>query len=1127
MLSTSVVYADTIYGRSCEIRVFPFNPQGQLKEYDAAEDFLTPPVIDEGNTNACSQHLDFTHANGYGPTGPYHPQNPIPLEESTISENATEITVPTAYHEHAFFNDYTIAQNDRYYYKAALNKFLIVAYVDDNQDGIDNIKTDHIVCDMPFPPDVSAETKARIKPIIESCNTNGNPLPILGGTNILREDTRSDSGKKIVKVTWTFGINDDEDSPAVFAENVPNDGGNFTVYDVTDGNPASLQVDLTNEYNRTLGFNGAGFGLNLQSANNIQEDAWSATTVSYAYIQNYRIPKATYSEETAGLGYDENHNGWQLIPNPDPSKNPESNIRMPVGSLTSIWRQPTPDIPETPTSKLTLIKQVLDENNAVVNDNPDLIQSFNLYAEKTDPAQAEAMNAAPRGRPVSNPQNQPARQRRAPVQPKRLSLGGSIFELAHDLVGIPLEMQMAFGDRVNYKSGETHDVEADSTYTIGEEQKEGYTLQKIECKNSARADDTYGRLGANHQTLIPAGIDVTCRLTNKSTDSGEETCPDGSPIPENGVCENPPLECPDGQVLNITSGLCVPIICEENEHLVGNECVPDNPEGPVCDPGYFSNGVECVPNIPIEPICPPGFVQGPLGCVQFNPPSGGVPAGSFDKTVSTLNDGPLSVIQQGDSAKYKLTFTATQRNVDSVTIKDESFGYNKDFSAARETGFKGSLFRLQPIFDGKLFRVIKKIPGYPDNIIERCNPIINVFPDGSQSCYTSNDFVAGITVKDVRQGTSVSVELVAQLINSRINPAVCANEIARGNTGFCGEQFHNIASAVDSEGRNYSDFADLFTPCPYLLTRGLGDIILEQGFTYGSDITACFSLPNIEGEIIEPLFPIEEEEIVKGGKEAPSPAPLIPSNLLCKNSNKDGGAVSQYSNPIKNLSSGLCELQQSISQSLTSDAIRQAISDNIVRFTRENANLNIATIRGEDINEVNTVTLSNQNYKVYKTNNALEVKNVSPVKEGSRTFIIQGKDLTISSNIVFDEQVVRNASFKETPSIAFIVIGGDIKIAPNVTHLDGVYVSIKDPKKPNGPGGQITGTGAADLGVSSLEFNGAIVGDIEPLFKSRTFAGDAKKNQGTIVINYGAWLYYNLPPVLRDLVNLQQEQMAR
>ncbi len=1120
-MNIEVVNAATIYDLTCRIKVFPYNINAQDISGPSSEQYLnTIPDAD------CSNHLPFSKPNNYnnGDQNPYTPQNPISEQDNPLNDNAANIMVSGAKHQHAFYND-TVADN--FYHKAFLKEFEITVSLDDDGDGILNVDKNHMVCDMPLP--AGTILTPEINTALIDCQTLPNQkLSIYGGTTISKRDL----GNNKMKIVWTFGANNDDNNPppAIWGAN----GNGFIVYDLDANNQAVAlpPLNLDSDPNqRTLGKNGEGFIVNLFSMDGLPQNIWSATTTSRAKIQDYKIKKNTYGPNTALLD-DSSANGWS-------AENRQHWVN--IGSVASIWRRSTPETPpETPTANLTLIKKIVDADGAQLP-NQSAAHIFTLYAEKTDDAAAQAdeqnttaLRASPRAQAQRTPQQSdaqaqsPARPRTPAAQnqnvgtrpnasplarPRTSILGGDLFGLSNLLDGISIdtaEMHFALGERKNFRTGDIKVVDGDATYTIGEEQKDGYTLNSISCTSVlARGPQ---QLGADHKIHINADSNVTCTLTNGPSSGNTKTCPDGREIPADEDCDitPPPVECGEGESLN-----------------AAGQCVPDVPDVPThdCGEGQFFNGIECVPVPPISPVCPPGFfldIGG--GCMPFSPPSGGIPAGRFNKSVRTLRNFSGSVINVGETAEYNLTFTSTNRAVSSVKIRDESFGYDTQF-----IGDKGGVLRLQPNYDGKLFRVVKRISDNSQPYeVPRCNEGPALFLDGSSSCFTGEP-VAGVEVTNILQGSSVSVELTAQLIDSNIGHDFCNKQIQdKGFVRFCGEQFHNVATAVDNEQRSYTDSADLFTPCPYFLTRGIGDVILEQGFNYGSDITSCFALPNIEGEIIQPIEPIDDQEIDKTG--AGDEDKLIPSNEICKKSNDSASDnPGPYKNPFNNLSSGLCELKQSISESLTSNAIRQTISDNIVRFTRENANLNIAgkaVISGEDINEVIGVTLGNPNNKVYKRSGNLTINITTPVAKGSRTFIVQNGDLIIKNDIKFDEQAVGNASFKETPSIAFIVIGGDIKIDPSVKHLDGVYVAIKDPKKLTGPGGTITTTGGDDKN-NPLEFNGAVVGDIEPLFKSRKYAGNAHTNQGTIVINYGAWLYYNLPPVLRDLVDLQQEQTAR
>ena len=576
-----------------------------------------------------------------------------------------------------------------------------------------------------------------------------------------------------------------------------------------------------------------------------------------------------------------------------------------------------------------------------------------------------------------------------------------------------------------------------------------------------------GDCSADGQVTLSAGENKTCLIIN---DDLPFTPPPPPPPPPLDICPNIP-----GNQLYVPVGLI--------RDINGN-CVP-----PVID---------FCPNIPgLQPAIPPGLVLDARGnCVQLLRPQGTLEKRGFSLPARG------NVIQLGQQAQYELNFQALSP-LPHVTIWD----------TMRPTlvGDKGGELTLDlNAFDGRPFAVQRVTPTGSQPLF-RCDEQ----PDARvRTCYRGSPFTNnGLTVFNLDTLERVVILYRATLTRSAITAEFCKN-LPRE---FCGEKFKN--EARDSLGNVAGQF--LYTPCPFLLTRGIGDVILERDLSVGSDILSCSGLPNIEGPVIRPEIPTPPMETPRTG---PDDIINVPRHTVCKQSNQNTSSIPEaFRNPFQSLSSGICELSLNLSDDLTRPAIEKAILANVTRFTRFNDNLGVGTARTlTNLTEQPDAPLTNPNAAVYKLKGAnLTIDPfVQPVGSGSRTYIIEDGDLIINGNVRFDENVTIN-SFKDTPSIAFIVINGSIRIAPTVTELDGVYVALKGESENSG---KIFGSAPSER---SLVVDGSIVGDLEPLFESRSYIGDARRNQGTIVINYGGWLFYNLPPVLRDIITIQEEQVAR
>ena len=366
-------------------------------------------------------------------------------------------------------------------------------------------------------------------------------------------------------------------------------------------------------------------------------------------------------------------------------------------------------------------------------------------------------------------------------------------------------------------------------------------------------------------------------------------------------------------------------------------------------------------------------------------------------------------------------------------------------------------------------------------------------------------------------------------MSSKINEASCRKKLP-DNKHLCGEEFVNRAH----DSLNNKASAKLYTPCPFLLTKGIGDVILEKDLQVGVDTGACFKTPNIEGPVIKPT-PEPNPEIPKTGN---APVLNIPYNELCKESNFNKDALPNdesdtrpegYQNPLKSVSSAVCELSLSISKKIQAPQVRLSITENITRITRNNSNLGMGI--NVTVNDINHPPLfgravnSNVNFEIYKlTNGSLTINGTQTVTGGARTYVIDHGDLIINGDIKYDATQFNLSDAKNIPSIAFIVLHGNIKVSPSVTHLAGVFVTVRGDDE---VGGTLTST-TEEKSSEQLTIEGSVFGDIEKLFESRTAIGaDPRLNQGTVVINYDGRLFYNMPPGLKEILNVTEEQVAR
>lgn len=345
----------------------------------------------------------------------------------------------------------------------------------------------------------------------------------------------------------------------------------------------------------------------------------------------------------------------------------------------------------------------------------------------------------------------------------------------------------------------------------------------------------------------------------------------------------------------------------------------------------------------------------------------------------------------------------------------------------------------------------------------------------------------------------------------------------------CGEKFNNEISFeawADNSPVDGSDFEDdddakVIVTCPFVLKKLGGDSFFTEELDLGIDVSMCSEVKNDDGVDIIPEEE-EKEKITKTGSglaELPDNIKLdIPSHNICRFSNTDKN-ISGYQNELKNFSSTICELKAEVSENWKEKNINNAIKSNLDLITAWNKNLN-------NISTLNTTNLPKESSGIYVKQGDLTIdlgRGTLPTGKdypAAQTYVIYG-DLTIKSDIKYDESNVDFTKPKTIPSAAFIVIDGNIKIAPNVEEINGALIALD---LDNSGDGKIT-----ELNYSPINYNkvplkiyGSLFGDVFELFNIRRASGDPKKNQGAITIYYDQAIILNTPKGLGQLVDINQ-----
>ncbi|MFC1655927.1 hypothetical protein ACFL3C_03595 [Patescibacteria group bacterium] len=392
----------------------------------------------------------------------------------------------------------------------------------------------------------------------------------------------------------------------------------------------------------------------------------------------------------------------------------------------------------------------------------------------------------------------------------------------------------------------------------------------------------------------------------------------------------------------------------------------------------------------------------------------------------------------------------------------------------------------------------------------------------------------GVTVYNVPDSREIIIRYSAE-INSEVDPKECSDPTSAFNRlGYCGEIYDNTSDFVDDTD-NGARSTEVYIPCPYIVIRAGGDVFLENPFDYGVDTLVCAEIANVPETIIEPEPPKPEELEKTGGENTIIP---VMDHRLCQ---QQGEMSPEGYRGIDKLSSLICEVSLEVSEELTQAAIVQNINTNKERIARYDKNLNLSTGWNKNITGDSSDALPKSNNNVYyKDDGDLHFDNGAAdvvFTKGARTFIVEGHDVYIDSNIRYEDASL--ADPRDIPSIAIIVIGGNIVIADEVSETTGVFFVQEDPKR--GVGGQICEepVDPANLCDEDAEADvreaynskrytqfGSIYGDLQHLFKFRTAAGDPRFEEGAVVIRFDNRVFLNTPPILNELVQLSISEAA-
>ena len=289
-------------------------------------------------------------------------------------------------------------------------------------------------------------------------------------------------------------------------------------------------------------------------------------------------------------------------------------------------------------------------------------------------------------------------------------------------------------------------------------------------------------------------------------------------------------------------------------------------------------------------------------------------------------------------------------------------------------------------------------------------------------CYEGNiGDSGGIEIMNVPDREEVRVEYRGEIVDSKVTPENCSNtEHVIWTSKVCGEIYPNTARFDDKLDFDGESDAEVLIPCPFIIIRAGGDVFLENPFDYGVDTLSCAEIRTSDTPVIKGTPP--------SGQGSPGTGPG--SSALQEYS--DRLCNSEDATDIKGISSLICELELT-SEDLTQRAIVQSLSRNIQLFARYSRNLNGTPV----VSGSSTLDRINSSNEVYiKDNETLTLGGEFAGK--ARTIVVLNNDVYINKNLTFKDPKDLSDP-REIPSLAVIVIGGNIIIDPGVSETNAIF----------------------------------------------------------------------------------------
>lgn len=396
-----------------------------------------------------------------------------------------------------------------------------------------------------------------------------------------------------------------------------------------------------------------------------------------------------------------------------------------------------------------------------------------------------------------------------------------------------------------------------------------------------------------------------------------------------------------------------------------------------------------------------------------------------------------------------------------------------------------------------------------------------------QTMFGNGEHIQFKNVDKLKTGDQIIIKYRA-LNKSKVDNESCKNLSAANG---CGEEFDNTIkfrayedNDFKKEFENGKDSAKVIVICPYVITRGGGDTFFHDIVDTGADVAKCSEVKSCEGVCITP--PREKPAVIPstGAGEISADLQLtLPSHDICKYSNSEAN-IEGYNDVLKNFSSTVCEVRSEVASIWKEKNINNSIAANIERLARFGSNLNPGNLNTDVDNKQSGVFISDGNDITIGEKSDTTDEYIIQSGNGipaAQTYIIKDADLYINSDIKYGDTDFTDQN--QIPSVAFIVINGNIIIDDSVEYLDGIYMAVNL----NGAEGQGKVTNAKNFDPNnttdtSLSIYGNLIGDVYELFATRKGYGDPTKDEGSVVVHYDSRILLNTPPGISELVDVDQ-----